>query len=310
MIQTNITSYLPFYRIRRIPVVFITMLLGILQFSCSDNTGPVSDIESDEVPRLNIKIANAFQDEFLNPISKSYTRTSEDFIQQVSIYVFTGEEPVKLRDVRYANGTASATLPPLGGSLSVFVIANENIEAPASKRDLQRRMARTIIGAGGIPSTGMPMGSPETTFRISPKGQTNVSVSLERCHSAIYVETPTGRNNNYRISLTGEQRNQGALVSGSTMLAPSATNSAGWTQGYPLSDVPTREPVAYYYPTDGEITIKVQPVNTLLPPINISLDRHKAGLRNRKYILRIVPGATDGNTKSETPPLVTLIEEG
>lgn len=307
--QINITNYLLLHRTRRFSVVFITTLLGLFQTSCSDGTSPVSEFEQEHTLRLNIKITNAFPDEPIRADVKRYSRTREELIQQVFLYVFNGEAPVKLRDVRYTNGIVSAILPPLSEKLSAFVIANEAIEAPVSKQDLLRRMARTSIGRGGIPATGMPMGSGEVMFRLSPLKPTNVTMRLERCHSAIYIETPGGNNSNYQVYLRGEQQREGPLISGSQMLASSSTNSNVWTQGYELSNVSTREAVAYYYPTDGNIEIKVQPRNTSLPPMQITLDRTKAKLRNRKYIFRIVPGVTDGNTKSETAPHVTLIEE-
>ena len=309
MKQIEIADYLTYYRKRRFSSVLLTMIVGLGLLSCSDHTIPVPVIDSESTPRLNIRITNLFQDEALNPISGSYTRATEDLIQHVAIYVFRGEEPVKLRNVDYADGIASATLPPLSGRLSAFVVANEVIEAPASRQDLRKRMARTEIGRNGIPPTGMPMGSSETIFQINQEGQTNVSLRLERCHSAIYIETPGGRNDNYWIHLRGEQQEQGALIRETQLLAPATSNSTNWTLGYPLSNRSTKEPVAYYYPTDGDIEINVQPRNTSLPPQRIVLEKSKAMLRNRKYILRIVPGATDGNTKREILPLITLVEE-
>lgn len=294
------------------PACIAVILAALLLSGCSDSAELIAGGEPAEDTRLSITLENGFINADICPmreIRAGEHAGSEDFIGQVSLYVFQGDSPVRLKDVRYENGKISAVMPSIAGTLSAFVIANENIEAPTSKQDLQARMARTVIGQGGIPATGMPMGSSETTFRISPTGQTNVRVNLMRCHSAIYIETPTGRNKNYRISLTGEQRNQGALVDGSRLLAPAATNNTGRTQGYPLSDVASREPVAYYYPTDGEITITIQPVNAVLPPQNVTLRRNEAGLRNRKYILRILPGATDGNTKSKDSLRITLIEE-
>lgn len=308
MTQTNIRNYLALYRTRRLYVVFITMLMGLLHHSCSEGAIPVPEIESGSAPRLHIKITNAFEDVSLNPASRGDNGTTEDLIRTVSIYVFKGEEPVRLKDIRFENGVASAELPALFGDLSAFVVANEQPAAPASKQDLLKRMARTVIGPEGIPPGGMPMGSGEITFRISSNGQTNVTARLERCHSAIYVETPGGRNNNYRISLTGEQQNQGALVSGRPILAPAGSNNNRQTPGYSLSDVSTREAVAYYYPTDGEIIITIQPVNTSLPAKKVRLERSKAIHRNRKYILQIVPGTTDGNTKREDWYRVVLIE--
>lgn len=309
MNKINITDYLAYYRNRSLSMTLLTMIVGLGLLSCSDHTIPVSVIDSESTPRLNIRIINIFEDEVLNPVSRSNIRTRENIIQHVAIYVFQGEEPVKLRNVDYANGIASATLPPLSGHLSAFVVANEAIEAPASKQDLLQRMARTEIGTNGIPPTGMPMGSSETVFQINQNGETNVSLKLERCHSAIYIETPGGRNNNYWIHLRGEQRQQGALIGGRHLLAPGISNSSNWTLGYSLSDRSTKEPVAYYYPTDGSIEINIQPRNTSLPPQQIVLEKSKAMLRNRKYILRIVPGTTDGNTKREVQPLITVTEE-
>ena len=308
MTLTNIRSNLILYSTRRHYAVFITMLIGLFHHSCSEGTNPVSELESGSAPRLHIKITNTFENTSLDPIARGSVRITEDLISTVSVYVFQGEEPVRLKDIRFENGIASAELPPLSGELSAFVVANEQIAAPASKQDLLKRMAQTVIGPGGISSSGMPMGSREIKFRISPKGQTNVTTYLERCHSAIYVETPHGRNNNYRISLTGEQQKQGALVSGTAMLASAGSNNINQTPGYTLSNVSAREAVAYYYPTDGNITITIQPVNTLLPPQRVVLDRNKAIHRNRKYILRIQSGATDGNTKREGLYRVTLVE--
>ena len=315
MIRINTIDHSPIYKARNLPVIFITALLSLFPSSCSDNTTPIQDFESGASPRLTIKIANDFQDDFLNPTSRSREGASEDLIREVFLYVFKGDEPVRLWDVQYEKGIVSAKLPGLLGPLSVIVIANESVPSPASKTELLRSMARTRITTQGIPATGMPMGSGVIPFRLSPNGETRLTARLERCHSAIYVETPGGENRNYRVSLTGEQQLSGAFVSGQTFLASSATNNKEQTQSYPLSGVSTREPIAYYYPTDGEITITVQPLNTTLPPQKIRLTRNQALLRNKKYILQITPGKTDGNVISRNSseknraPEIRLLEE-
>lgn len=301
------TDNLSFSRTRGLVVVFMIIQLGLILLSCSENIEPNGEI--DPGTYLNIKINNEFDDETLGFGSKDFTRTNEDLIQSISIYIFSGDEPVKLRSVVYENGVAKVKLPSVAGNLSAFVIANETITTPVSKEDLLNRMTRFEIGDSGIPLTGMPMASSEISFKLSANGQTNVKAELVRCHSTIYVETPGGSNKNYRIKLTGEQRKQGALICGSDILAPASSNNLNWTSGYPLSDTSTREVVTYYYPTDGEITITVHPINTALPSINLKLERRKAVLRNRKYILRIIPGATDGVTKGLNLPNVSLVEE-
>lgn len=316
MIEINTIQCSPIYRVRNLPVIFITALLGLFPSSCSDNTAPPAEVDSDTSPRLTIKIANEFQDEFLNPVSRSAGNSREDLIGEVFLYVFKGEEPVRVRDVRYENGIVSATLPPLSGTFSLIVIANESpVHSPASKTELLASMARTRISSGGIPPTGMPMGSGEIPFRISSGGETRVTVSLERCHSVLYVETPGGENRNYRVTLTGEQQLSGAFVSGQSVLASPTTNNKEETQSLPLSALATREAVAYYYPTDGEITITVQPLNIGLPAQKIALTRRQALLRNKKYILQITPGSTDGNVRSKNSltkagaPEIRLLEE-
>lgn len=273
-------------------LIIFTIAAGLLLNSCIDK----KEFQSNNNTYLDITILNQ-SSEFSSILSRTNSEITdiENMIYNVSIFVYKNDSLVyNIEKIFVDHNLISLPIPINEGSYSAFVIANLEIEAPKCKKDLLSTMCDVNLDQKRILRYGMPMASKEYQFNLINNIHNKIAVELVRCHSSLYIQTVgEGLNNNYTVTVTGAQLLNGALIPGDyTLLAKPETNSKE-VNGYSLSNTSLPEPVLYYYPTDGEIEIKVQSKNENIKPIVLTIDKTQAKIRNLKYTLSVFPSMAD-----------------
>lgn len=285
--------------------IFTSLLILFLFCRCADN----SFIEPEtELNKAGSKIAFNIRSLHFNE------NTPENRINRLQLYFFKGDAyiPLITQTVVNPDGGIISTITPIadeyfGKTLTVVGIANEEVQRPQSLTGLKRFITR--IQQNQLKKNGLPMSSEEVTFTAG-RGTQEKDLRFKRVHSAVYAQIASGhvgQLSDFAISVRGSQQKGGYLFADEMVAEDLPGESfsgslAGKTSGPDL--------VGYFYPTQGDILIRITPDPVCYPgakPKQVTIDASKAIYRNRKYMLNITPA---GNTVNFDVQLLAWSESG
>ena len=279
------------FRINLCGSMLICLLLLCFFCRCADNSFIEPETGLNEVQtKIGFDIRYSFAGDN-NPESR---------VNSLQLFFFEGGTyvPLVTQTLVNPNGSIISTMTPVsegyfGKTLTVVAIANEKIPNPGTLAELKQTISR--IQQDQLKKNGLPMSSEEVTF-TAHKGMQRKELRLKRTHSAIYAKIAdgcVGVLSDFTISVSGSQQKGGYLFA-DKMIEEDVT-------GEPFSGLLEErtsgpDPIGYFYPTQGDITITITPDAIRYPgakPKQVTIEASKAIYRNRKYMLNIAPS---GNT--------------
>lgn len=267
------------------------LLTTLTSVSCSSRDEDTPDIDKG-VRCLELKVGvRDFAD------SENYGQNAQESdVRNLSLFLFhpDGRELV-LGDRHQVikDGKITVTLPADAAEqeLSAYLVANHEFASDAPVTEGTLLQEKTDRRPEDLTDRGFPM----STERIAVKANEPVfsaTAVLQRVSSSLCVQVDEAaaadgiHNNSYKVEVEGLQVSEGALFEDAASLKP-AQGKTDYSLKLTAVNVP--ENITYFYQS-GEIKIYITPCDPGLGKEQVvTIGASKAAVRNKKFIIQIVP---------------------